>query len=36
VNAEPADNISRFHTFVQGRSAEVLPALFGLKEPGIR
>lgn len=31
VNAEPADNTARFHRFVQARSAEALPALFGLK-----
>ena len=30
VNAEPADNTSRFHTFVLGRSAATLPALLGL------
>ncbi|MBK5256246.1 MAG: NAD-dependent deacylase [Vicinamibacteria bacterium] len=34
VNAEPADNTSRFHSFVQGKSAEVLPALFGLNRAG--
>jgi NAD-dependent deacetylase len=28
VNAEPADNASRFRHFVQGKSAEVLPRLF--------
>jgi NAD-dependent deacetylase len=28
VNADPADNLRRFHHFVQGRSGEVLPALF--------
>ena len=27
VNAEPADNASRFHHFVHGRSGEVLPSL---------
>lgn len=29
VNAEPADNTSRFHHFVQGPSGERLPELFG-------
>lgn len=29
VNAEPAENTARFHTFVQGRSAEILPKLLG-------
>jgi NAD-dependent deacetylase len=29
VNAEPAENTARFHTFVQGRSAEILPNLLG-------
>lgn len=28
VNAEPADNTSRFHVFIRGKSAEVLPQLF--------
>jgi NAD-dependent deacetylase len=28
VNAEPADNTSRFEHFVQGASGEVLPRLF--------
>jgi NAD-dependent deacetylase len=28
VNAEPAENASRFHCFVQGTSGEVLPDLF--------
>lgn len=32
VNAEPAENTSRFHQFVQARSAEALPALFGVDE----
>jgi NAD-dependent deacetylase len=27
VNAEPADNTARFHTFLQGKSAEILPRL---------
>ena len=27
VNAEPADNTARFHTFVQGKSADLLPRL---------
>jgi len=27
VNAEPADNTARFHTFFQGKSAEILPRL---------
>lgn len=31
VNAEPAENASRFHRFVQGKSAEVLPALLGVE-----
>ncbi len=30
VNAEPAENTARFHTFVQGKSAEVLPMLLGI------
>lgn len=30
VNAEPAENTSRFHSFVRGRSAAVLPALLGV------
>lgn len=29
VNAEPADNASRFHVFIQGQSAALLPALLG-------
>lgn len=29
VNAEPAENTARFHTFVQGRSSEILPNLLG-------
>jgi NAD-dependent deacetylase len=29
VNADPADNAASFHHFVQGRSGEVLPRLFG-------
>lgn len=29
VNADPAENLSRFHHFVRGRSGEVLPALLG-------
>jgi NAD-dependent deacetylase len=29
VNAEPADNTSAFHHFVQGPSGEVLPRLLG-------
>lgn len=29
VNAEPADNAAAFHHFVQGKSAQVLPALLG-------
>jgi NAD-dependent deacetylase len=36
VNAEPAENTARFHRFVQGRSAEVLPALLGLDAPIVR
>jgi NAD-dependent deacetylase len=28
VNADPADNLRRFHHFVQGRSGELLPELF--------
>jgi NAD-dependent deacetylase len=30
VNAEPADNTALFHRFVRARSAEALPALFGV------
>lgn len=30
VNAEPADNTSWFHHFVQGKSGEKLPLLFGI------
>ena len=30
VNADPADNTSSFDHFAQGKSAEVLPALFNL------
>jgi NAD-dependent deacetylase len=29
VNAEPAENTDRFHHFVEARSGEALPALFG-------
>jgi len=29
VNAEPAENTARFHRFIQGKSAEVLPSLLG-------
>lgn len=29
VNADPAENTARFHHFVQGKSGEVLPMLFG-------
>ena len=36
VNAEVADNTARFHTFVRGRSAEVLPALLGSDRSGGR
>jgi NAD-dependent deacetylase len=36
VNAEPAENTARFHRFVQGRSAEVLPALLGVDAPLVR
>jgi NAD-dependent deacetylase len=36
VNAEAAENTSRFHRFVQGKSAEVLPALLGVKSDGRR
>ncbi len=36
VNAEPAENTARFHRFVQGKSAEVLPALLGVKASSIR
>ena len=32
VNAEPAENTARFHTFVQGKSAEVLPTLLGIRQ----
>ena len=31
VNAEPAENTARFHRFIQAKSAEALPALFGVK-----
>ena len=31
VNAEPAENTAHFHQFVQAKSAEALPALFGVK-----
>ena len=31
VNAEPAENTARFHQFVQAKSSEALPALFGVK-----
>ncbi|MEO8501646.1 MAG: NAD-dependent deacylase [Vicinamibacteria bacterium] len=31
VNAEPAENTARFHQFVQAKSSEALPALFGAK-----
>ena len=35
VNAEPAENTSRFHQFIQARSAEALPGLLGpLGRPG--
>jgi len=30
VNAEPAENTARFHQFIQAKSAEALPALFGV------
>jgi NAD-dependent deacetylase len=36
VNAEPAENTSRFHTFVQGKSAAVLPVLLGHTQSDIR
>jgi NAD-dependent deacetylase len=36
VNAEPAENTARFHRFVQGKSAEVLPALLGVKASSVR
>jgi NAD-dependent deacetylase len=36
VNAEPADNTARFHSFVQGKSAEVLPGLLGTDRPASR
>lgn len=36
VNAEPAENTARFHRYVQGRSAEVLPGLLGVESPGNR
>jgi len=29
VNAEPADNVGRFDRFIEGKSGEVLPGLFG-------
>jgi len=31
VNAEPAENASRFESFIRGRSAEVLPGLFEVR-----
>ena len=31
VNAEPAENTSRFHHFEQGKSASVLPSLLGVR-----
>lgn len=36
VNAEPAENTARFHTFVQGKSSEILPALLGSSQSGGR
>jgi NAD-dependent deacetylase len=36
VNAEPAENTARFHTFVQGKSAEVLPTLLGANGGAVR
>ncbi len=35
VNAEPAENQSAFHSFVRGRSSEVLPRLLGVNPPAI-
>jgi NAD-dependent deacetylase len=36
INAEPADNTARFHSFIQGKSAEVLPTLLGTNRPASR
>ena len=36
VNAEPAENTARFHQFIQAKSAEALPALFGVSASAIR
>ena len=36
VNATPADNTARFHKFFEGRSAEILPLLFGVDAPPSR
>ncbi len=33
VNADPADNLHRFHHFVQGQSGHVLPTLFEFSGP---
>jgi NAD-dependent deacetylase len=33
VNADPAENASRFEHFVQGPSGEVLPDLWDFSEP---
>ena len=36
VNAAAADNTARFHKFYEGRSAEILPGLFGAAAPPSR
>ena len=36
VNAEAAENTARFHRFLQGKSAEVLPILLGVDGPASR
>lgn len=36
VNAERAENTERFHTFVRGKSADVLPVFLGVDGPAIR
>lgn len=36
VNAEPAENTAQFHSFIRGKSAEILPALLGPSGSGDR
>jgi NAD-dependent deacetylase len=36
VNAEAAENTARFHRFLQGKSAEILPILLGADAPASR